>query len=96
MLEYMTIGHHYFCRKWYISAHAMIPLHGGAASQLALSPISQRFNHRLSTNGDGICSAPLRMVQVMHTAGLELSGGSIRLNAGIVGLLLVGTHDIDQ
>ena len=30
----MTIGHHYFCSKWYTSAMAMTPLHGGAAGGL--------------------------------------------------------------
>ena len=30
----MAIGHQYFCSKWYISAKAMTPLHGGAATGL--------------------------------------------------------------
>ena len=30
----MTIGHQYFCSKWFNSAHAMTPLHGGATSGL--------------------------------------------------------------
>ena len=30
----MTIGYHYFCSKWYTSAYAMAPLHGGAANGL--------------------------------------------------------------
>ena len=30
----MTIGHHYFCSKWYTSAHAMTPLHGGVSIRL--------------------------------------------------------------
>ena len=33
MLEYMTIGRHYFCSKWYTAAQAMT-LHGSAASGL--------------------------------------------------------------
>ena len=30
----MTIGHQYFCSKWYTFAMAMTPLHGGATSGL--------------------------------------------------------------
>ena len=34
ILEYNTIGHQYFCSKWYNSAMALTSLHGGAASGL--------------------------------------------------------------
>ena len=30
----MTIGHKYFCSKWYTSAKAMTPFHDGATSGL--------------------------------------------------------------
>ena len=30
----MVIGQHYFWSKWYTSADAMTPVHGGAASGL--------------------------------------------------------------
>ena len=30
----MTIGHQYFCSKWYSSAQTMTPLHDGIASEL--------------------------------------------------------------
>ena len=34
LLEYMTIGHQYFCSKRYMSAETMTPLYGDAASGL--------------------------------------------------------------